>query len=144
LAVKIGAVTALDRQDFEQKVCRLRAIAFTLALIVFPQYGQFSTIRSALSPSGFPVLSFANTCPTQLIPQYKFRVACSFVRQGKIAEQFWQTFQNGYRLFAFKGFGALENVSSASFNKAAVISGDDLVCSIRENSIGGIAVVVHE
>jgi hypothetical protein len=64
------------------------------------------------------------------------------VWQGKIAEQFRQTFQNGYRLLAFQCFGVSENVFSASFNKAAMVAGDDLNCAIRDNSEGGIFVVV--
>jgi len=89
--------------------------------------------------SGFVLPGFGGT---QARLQYRFRTACSFVSQGKIAEQFWQTFQNGYRLLAFQCFGVPENESSISFNKAAMVSGDDLICAIRDNSEGGIVVVV--
>jgi len=70
-------------------------------------------------------------------------MACSFVRHGKIAEQVSQTFQNGYTLLAFQCFGAGECFSSASFNNTTMISGDDLIRPIRDNSEGGIIVVVH-
>jgi len=63
---------------------------------------------------------------------------------GKIKEQFGQTFQNGYTRFAFQCFGKGECVASASFNKAAMVSGDDLVCVISANTEGGIVVVIFD
>jgi len=55
-------------------------------------------------------------------------------------------FQNGYTRFAFLCgvFSELECKRSASFNKATMVSGDELVCRIRANSVGGIVVVVDE
>lgn len=53
-----------------------------------------------------------------------------------------QIFQNGYARFAFPCLGKLECKASASFNKAAMVSGDDLVCAIAANTECGIVVVV--
>lgn len=79
-------------------------------------------------------------------PQALFLVTCSFVGQGKTAEQCWQIFQNGYTRLALPCgfFSKLENERSASFNKAAMLSGDDLIRAIRMNSEGGIVVLVDE
>ncbi len=56
--------------------------------------------------------------------QYRFRTACALVWHGKIAEQVWQTFQNGYTrlLLPCNFFCNLEDVLSASFNDAAMAS----------------------
>ena len=72
----------------------------------------------------------------------RFRVTCSFVWQRKGLEQTWHVFQNGYVLFALKCLGVFENRSSASFNKAAMVSRDELVCMISEKTVGGILVWV--
>ncbi len=51
-------------------------------------------------------------------------------------------FQNGYTRLAFQCLGKGECVASASFNKATVVSGHDLVCTIASNAEGGIIVVI--
>jgi len=82
-----------------------------------------------------------------LLPEHsgehvRLRDACSRVRQGKGSEQTEHVFQNGYTLFALKCLCVLECVRSASFNEAAMVSGDDLVRTISEKTVGGIAVWV--
>jgi hypothetical protein len=72
-----------------------------------------------------------------------FRAACARSRQGKIVEQARQTFQNGYTRRPPERFGELEAVASASFNEAAVVSGHELVRVRRDQTEGGIRVVVH-
>src|SRR5262249_38001271 len=76
--------------------------------------------------------------------QTTFRTACARFEQAKGCEQTRHVFHNGYTRFAFQCLGVLECVASASFNKATMISGDELVCMIRLNSVGGIAVVIDE
>lgn len=78
--------------------------------------------------------------------EHVFFLDASFMFVGNGAEQAWQVFQNGYTRFEFPCdfFGAPEYVRSASFNNAAVASGDELIRSIRVNSKGGIVVVVDE
>jgi len=51
-------------------------------------------------------------------------------------------FQNGYTRLAFPCgvLSLLENVTSASFNDAAVLAGDELVAAISNQSVSGIAV----
>ena len=64
------------------------------------------------------------------------------MRQGKGVEQALHAFQNGYTRVAFPCgvLSKLECVRSAAFNKATMVSGDDLVRAIRSNSVRGIAV----
>ena len=71
---------------------------------------------------------------------------CAWVRfhVGKGCEQCLQIFQNGYARFALacRVFCQLEYFSSAAFNDTAMVSGDDLVRTIRLNTERGIFVVV--
>jgi len=67
------------------------------------------------------------------------------VWHGKGCKQLRQVFQNGYTRFALPCdfLCVLEYVRSASFNKAAVISGDELVCTIAVKTVSGIVVVIQ-
>ena len=68
----------------------------------------------------------------QLALQNRFLAAWLRFSHGKIVEQCLHTFQNGYTYLVFpcKVFRILKFVRSASFNKDAMVSGDDLVCVI--------------
>jgi hypothetical protein len=87
---------------------------------------------------------FPSSVPAHAFPHVFLRVACSFVRQGKISEQTPHTFQNGYTRFAFpcKVLRSDKYDLSISFNRAAMLGADDLVRAVRNNSVRGIAEVV--
>ncbi|OPZ43311.1 MAG: hypothetical protein BWY95_02236 [Bacteroidetes bacterium ADurb.BinA104] len=56
--------------------------------------------------------------------------------------QFWQAFQKGYTRLLLKCLCKLEYFSSAAFNDATMISGDNLLSKISDKTIGGIAVFI--
>jgi hypothetical protein len=76
--------------------------------------------------------------------QVLFLTACSLVCAAKGLLQRWQVFQNGYTrlLFPCGFFCCDEYFHSASFNKAAMVSGDDLHAMISDKAVSGICVVV--
>jgi hypothetical protein len=73
-----------------------------------------------------------------------FRTACALSRHGKIAQQIVHTFQNGYtrRALPCDLFDRDDHKRSASFNDAAVASGQKLVRAISDKTEGGIVVSI--
>jgi hypothetical protein len=106
----------------------------------FPQTAQ-ATTRPAFSASVFSRPAVVGLHPTL---QYRFLFACSLVLHWNGDPHFRHAFQKGYRLLALQCLGCGENLSSASFNNATMVSGDKLVRVIRPYSVGGIIVVIDE
>jgi len=75
------------------------------------------------------------------LEQARLRVAFKSL-QEKGFSQASQVFQNGYDLLLFQCFCEVENFASASFNNAAMVSGDDLLAMISDKTVGGIFVVI--
>lgn len=78
---------------------------------------------------GRPVIAAPVSRLAHAFEQVRLRSACSLVWQGKGVEQGPHVFQNGYTRLAFPCcfLSFLEYVASISFNKAAMLSGDELV-----------------
>jgi hypothetical protein len=85
-----------------------------------------------------PLLALPIIAAAHSLPQVLFLTACSLVCVAKGLLQCWQVFQNGYTRLLFQCLGKLEYFASASFNKAAMVSGDDLLAVISDQTVGGI------
>jgi hypothetical protein len=131
-------------QLFEQDGTATRfnhALAFQTC---FPQTEQTTSTRPRRHSGGFFFLGLRANATAHPREQITFRCAWVQLWHGKGRKQTLHVFHHGYTHFALKCLGVLECVASASFNKAAVVSGYELVCTIRLNSEGGIAVVIGE
>jgi hypothetical protein len=91
-----------------------------------------------------PVWLAEITADKHVLPHRRFRTACVRFDTVKGALQRSQIFQNGYARFVFLCgiFCKLKCFHSAAFNDATVISADDLLPKISDNSVGGILVVI--
>lgn len=74
--------------------------------------------------------------------QNRLRIACARFWHWNCVEHRSHVFHNGYRLFALKCIGALEDEATIAFNEAAVLAGDELVGAFGVEVERGIVVVV--
>lgn len=113
---------------------------------VTPHSEQISVNQQLGSrPRVCPFLAALTIRPAHAREQVLLLTTCSFVRHGNTVEQCLQVFHHGYARFALpcKIPSEREAVSSISFNDAAMLSGDKLLCSISVNTEGETLEVEH-